>query len=150
MACRLLRLNLRNIGRNLTSAAVRRTEAASFHCNSICLGEHGEFDKDQPLPYMSVRKTQEKMNKEFVMRESAPPYQGFSVWISLVVFMVYFFILREENDLDELLSQDLSVRLSEVEEQVILKKMNYNRTHDVPTGELQDRLHEVQAGKRAK
>ncbi|KAK3584993.1 hypothetical protein CHS0354_037367 [Potamilus streckersoni] len=148
MAGRLLRVNLRNITRNILSAAVRRTEAASFHCNAICLGDHDAIDRDQPLPYMSVRKAQSRINKA-VMHESAPPYQGFIVWISILVFMIYFFILREENDMDELLDHSLTSKLSDLEEHDILKRIHYNRTHSFSTAELEARLHEIQAGKQA-
>lgn len=40
--------------------------------------------------------------------EFGPWYEPHVVTISIVVFMVYFFVLREENDLDALLEKPLS------------------------------------------
>jgi len=43
--------------------------------------------------------------------EFGPWYEPHAVSASLILFMVYFFILREENDLDLLLDKPLSETL---------------------------------------
>uniref|UniRef100_A0A2S2NX43 Uncharacterized protein n=1 Tax=Schizaphis graminum TaxID=13262 RepID=A0A2S2NX43_SCHGA len=43
--------------------------------------------------------------------EFGPWYEPHAVSLSLIVFMIYFFILREENDLDLLLDKPLSETL---------------------------------------
>ncbi|XP_025204743.1 uncharacterized protein LOC112601365 [Melanaphis sacchari] len=43
--------------------------------------------------------------------EFGPWYEPHAVSLSLIIFMIYFFILREENDLDLLLDKPLSETL---------------------------------------
>lgn len=50
-------------------------------------------------------------------KENMPDYQPPIVLISLAVFLIYFCILREENDIDELLYVDLDTSLKRIEKQ---------------------------------
>ncbi|XP_011695511.1 PREDICTED: uncharacterized protein LOC105454538 [Wasmannia auropunctata] len=45
--------------------------------------------------------------------DSVPWYQGWSVIVSLAVFLGYFCILREENDVDLILGKDLQTTIQE-------------------------------------
>jgi len=47
-----------------------------------------------------------------------PWYQGYIVSASLAVFLIYFCILREENDIDLMLDTDLQTTLNKVQKEV--------------------------------
>lgn len=51
-----------------------------------------------------------------------PWYQGFSISLSLTVFLGYFCILREENDIDLILDTDLGESLSRAKKELTEKK----------------------------
>lgn len=70
-------------------------------------------------------------------------YQPFVITGSLVVFMVYFCILREENDVDEKLSMSLYDRIEGLEEHQLEASIQYNRGHGLSTLELEKRLKEL-------
>lgn len=70
-------------------------------------------------------------------------YQPYVISVSLAIFMIYFFILREENDVDEKLSMSLYDRIDGLEEQQVLASIQYNRGHGLSTVELEKRLEEL-------
>lgn len=48
--------------------------------------------------------------------EEIPSYQGPIIALSLTIFLIYFCILREENDIDEMIYVDLNSSLKRCEE----------------------------------
>ncbi|XP_037028175.1 uncharacterized protein LOC119068619 [Bradysia coprophila] len=75
-------------------------------------------------------------------------YQPYVISLSLAVFLIYFCILREENDVDEKLSMSLYDRIEGLEEQQILASIQYNRGHGLSTVELEKRLEELKLEKQ--
>lgn len=73
-----------------------------------------------------------------------PEYSPYIVSISLMVFMTYFCILREENDLDEHLGRDLFDNFGD-EASRLKKAYDYNIKHQLPTHEIVSRLREIGA-----
>lgn len=59
------------------------------------------------------------------------------------MFLIYFCILREENDVDEKLTMSLYDRIEGLEEQQILASIQYNRGHGLSTDALEKRLDEL-------
>jgi len=55
--------------------------------------------------------------------ESYEQANRLSFYISLAVFMIYFMVLRQENDIDEELSKPLWQRLPSLEEQVLHERI---------------------------
>lgn len=73
-----------------------------------------------------------------------PKYSPWIVHFSLASFLIYFCILREENDVDELLKRDLYDHFGE-EASRLKKAFDYNRKHNLPTQEIVNRLREIGA-----
>lgn len=66
------------------------------------------------------------------------------ILVSLVVFMIYFFILRESNDIDEALGRDLFDHFGP-EASRLKKAYDYNIKNNLPTEEITNRLREIGA-----
>merc|ERR1712241_884968 len=69
-----------------------------------------EERSDNPIKFSATRAIQgptreESMGIGFVQPKTRPKWEGTSISISCIVFALYFFILREENYVDELISQ---------------------------------------------
>ena len=69
-----------------------------------------EERSDNPIKFSATRAIQgptseESMGIGFVQPKKRPKWEGTSISISCIVFALYFFILREENYVDELISQ---------------------------------------------
>ena len=53
-------------------------------------------------------------------KKTKPPLQDISIFVSLSSFMIYFFIFREENDIDEILGVSLYSRIDGLEKANII------------------------------
>lgn len=73
-----------------------------------------------------------------------PYYTPYIVNISLMVFLIYFCILREENDIDEILGRDLYENFGD-EAARLKKAYDYNIKNNLPTAEIVNRLREIGA-----
>lgn len=75
-----------------------------------------EKDEDEgPIKYTSSRAASWKARHTFRTDHTMPDAQPFSVVFSLAAFMIYFFILREENDVDEMFDRPLTEVIPGVE-----------------------------------
>lgn len=95
---------------------------------------------NEPLKYFGsnaekIRATPEAPNAE---------YTPFIVSASLAIFLIYFCILRESNDIDEKLGRDLYDHFG-YEASRLKKTYDYNIKHQLPTQEIVDRLREIGA-----
>lgn len=73
-----------------------------------------------------------------------PWYQPYSVLASVSVFMIYFFILREENDVDMEFSKTLYSRIKGLEKEQLLQSYRYNKENNLSVVEIEKRLQEIE------
>ncbi|KYM82786.1 PREDICTED: uncharacterized protein LOC105621852 [Atta cephalotes] len=111
------------------SALFRRCNVRQISCNSKSRWEEiasrnqstaleSEDDLDKPIKYsMSKAATMRIEEYRNPYEDSRPWYQGYVVSASLVVFLIYFCILRDENDIDNLIYCDLNETLSRVKKE---------------------------------
>lgn len=71
---------------------------------------------------------------------NGPKYQNASIFISLSCFCVYFFLLREENDYDQLLDTSLYDRIEGLEKASVLASIRYNEKNGLDTTDLKRKL----------
>lgn len=57
--------------------------------------------------------------------------------------MIYFFILREENDIDLIFDKSLYDHIEDLEEQQIEMTLEHNKQNGIDTKELEARLREI-------
>lgn len=73
-----------------------------------------EEDDDQPIKYSQSKAATMRINEyRDPYGDNMPWYQPPIVSISIAVFLIYFCILREENDLDLMLTKELGDHLNE-------------------------------------
>jgi hypothetical protein len=73
-----------------------------------------------------------------------PWYQPYVVSGSLTVFLLYFCVFREENDIDEELGKSLYDRIEGLEEKQLQTALKYNLDHGQDTASIETRLKELQ------
>lgn len=73
-----------------------------------------------------------------------PWYQPFSVVGSVAVFLIYFCILREENDVDLEFNKTLYERIKGLEKEQLLQSYRFNKEHGKSVDEIEKRLQELE------
>ncbi|KAG0426502.1 hypothetical protein HPB47_026395 [Ixodes persulcatus] len=81
-----------------------------------------EHEEDKPVVYSTSKAAQWKAQHSFrpMMDHDPPAVQRYSVILSTAAFLIYFCILREENDLDEILDRPLSATVPDIEKIVAM------------------------------
>lgn len=108
---------------------------------SVSRNTNDSVDLDEPYKYFGSSAEKIRATPEPPPR---PTYSPIIINLSLVVFMTYFCILREENDTDEILGRDLFDHFGE-EASRLKKAYDYNIKHNLPTHEIVSRLREIGA-----
>lgn len=96
--------------------------------------------QNEPLKYFGSNAEKIRATPVAPNAEHTPLIVG----VSMAVFMIYFCILRESNDIDELLGGDLYDHFG-YEASRLKKTYDYNIKHQLPTQEIVDRLREIGA-----
>ncbi|KZC05728.1 hypothetical protein WN55_04668, partial [Dufourea novaeangliae] len=65
-----------------------------------------DFDPDKPVKYSTSPAAKWPANG-YNPSQDVPKYQGIIVSLSVTIFLVYFCILREENDIDQKLTKNM-------------------------------------------
>lgn len=115
-------------------------------CSAIsrCKKKELEDDEDQPIKYSTSKAA--KWRAEVSRSGDAKPspwFQPYVISLSLSVFMIYFFILREENDIDREFDKSLYERLPNLEEKQLEIVLKYNLENNLPVKDIKDRLEEI-------
>ena len=72
-------------------------------------------------------------------------YQPFVVAFSGLSFMLYFFILREENHIDKAIGESMNTTIPQLEEATLVATIQDRRMKGLDTLEFENRLKEVRA-----
>ncbi|XP_055836432.1 uncharacterized protein LOC129921563 [Episyrphus balteatus] len=70
-------------------------------------------------------------------------YQQYVISGSVAIFLIYFCILREENDIDQKLEGSLYDHIEGLEEQQLVIRYKYNRDNNIDTADIEKRLLEL-------
>lgn len=76
-----------------------------------------------------------------------PWFQPYIISLSLVVFLVYFCVLREENDVDRQLERTLYDHIEGLEEKQLEISLAYNQQHGIDTRDIEERLVQLEQEK---
>lgn len=102
-------------------------------------------DLDKPLPYFGSPAESYKgadSRRGYVDR-GWPWYQPFVINGSILIFLIYFCILREENDIDELLGGDLTSLVPDTEVVQLKQIYIYNQKNNLSNEGIEKRLNEL-------
>ncbi|XP_046394353.1 uncharacterized protein LOC124162053 [Ischnura elegans] len=79
------------------------------------------------------------------IQRDAPWFEPYVVISSITVFMLYFCVFREENDLDIELNRSLFERIPGLEKKQLEIALSYNESQGLDTADLRNRLKEIEA-----
>jgi len=107
-------------------------------------GQDDHIEKDAPVKYTTSKAHEHSPFDTFLHSKTKFPwYQPPIVLVSTVVFLIYFCILREENDIDDELSRSLFEKIPGLEEKSILGQINSAKELGKDTTALEQHLREV-------
>lgn len=107
-------------------------------------------DEDQPIKYSTSKAAKYRAAENFrlVGEDKYPPSQRWIVNISLITFMIYFFILREENDLDSLFDRSLFETVPQLERPILEASLVNADRVGLSGHDIQQRLDELDEADR--
>ncbi|XP_028155552.1 uncharacterized protein LOC114349395 [Diabrotica virgifera virgifera] len=122
----------------------------NISCSSRVFNQ--EFQNDRPVKFSASPASHYKAqsSRTGVHYESRLWYEPYVIIASISVFLIYFTILREENDIDEELSRSLYSRIEGLEEFQLRESLKYNKEHGKDTTDILKRLAELENEKREK
>ena len=87
-------------------------------CRSFSLTQlarkNEELDPNKPYSYLKSDAFKWPAKESRQPYENKPEWQGYVISLSMAIFMIYFFILREESDVDKVFDRDLRSYFSEM------------------------------------
>lgn len=101
---------------------------------------------DEPSPYFGTKAatwTAASSRSGYEGIDDTPWYQPFIINGSLALFLIYFCVLREENDVDEKLSKSLFDHYPALEPLELVKIYEYNLSQGLPVDDVEKRLAEL-------
>lgn len=102
---------------------------------------------DAPLPYLGSEAADWTAKKSRIgckdEDKETPWYQPLVLSLSIGLFLIYFCILREENDIDAKLSVSLFDHYPELEVHELRRMHAYNLLNGLPVEAIEERLKEM-------
>lgn len=96
---------------------------------------------EQPIKFSTSKAANWSAKKSLEGTGDAPRIQGIVIAICMATFLIYFCILREENDIDEMLgNKDLWKEVPQLEETVIKVAIQEHKKLGKDTAELENAL----------
>jgi len=125
--------------------ALRQIHSSSIRISQRTTTEQ-EDDSDKPIQYTTSKAAEWRARQTFsggADTTDSPWYERFVVVGSVAVFLIYFCILREENDIDEEIDKPLWARFPVLEEKHLQKTIKERKDVGLDTSEQERRLREV-------
>jgi len=100
-------------------------------------------DRDKPIKFSTSNANKHRAYDTFCTKSNAPWYQIYIVTFSAFVFLLYFGVLREENDMDEYLSLSVGQRVPAVQEQTLVQQIRDGKQLGKDVSELVNEVKEL-------
>lgn len=104
-----------------------------------------EASENEPIKFTTsgaARKTVIPVMTKF--KTEMPWYQPYSVVCSVAVFLIYFCILRKENDVDLEFNKTLYDRIHGLEKEQLLQSYRFNKENGKSVIDIEKRLKEIE------
>jgi len=108
-------------------------------------GRDDAGEKESPVRYTTSKAHEHSPFDTFLYKNKFPWYQPAVVLVSTSVFLIYFCVLREENDIDDELSRSLYEKIPGLEEKSIQGQINSAKQLGKDTSFLEKHLRDVRA-----
>lgn len=105
--------------------------------------EQNPAEEFGPIKFSGSKAQTMKARENFYSRKDRPKYEPLVISVSLATFLVYFCILREENDLDNTLNKSLYSQIEGLEEKQLQVNINYYKQEGQDTSQFERRLQEL-------
>ncbi|CAH0719612.1 unnamed protein product, partial [Brenthis ino] len=127
-----------NRSTNLIRSTIRNIKLHRLYCT--------EIKENEPVKFSTSEAARRQMPSVFRNKkvESMPWYQPYSVVGSIAVFLIYFCVLREENDVDLEFDKTLYDRIKGLEKEQLLQSYRYNKEQGKSVTEIEKRLQEIE------
>lgn len=111
-----------------------------------------EPDLDAPIQYSKTAALKWRASESRTGKESNRLwYEPHVVFGSVMVFLIYFSVLREENDIDQELKRSLYSRIDGLEDAQRKQSLGFNQiSRGRETSEIINQLNEVENGNKKK
>jgi len=104
----------------------------------------GFEDLDKPIKFTTSKASQwTAKDTHGGGNDDMPRLQPLVVSLSVGIFLLYFCVLREENDIDEVMKIPLWERVPGLERKQLEVVLQYNEEHGLPTEDILSRLEIV-------
>ncbi|CAG7824335.1 unnamed protein product, partial [Allacma fusca] len=99
-------------------------------------------DLDKPIQFSTSKASTWSARKTFrgTLHEDQPWIQPYSVILSTAAVLLYFCVLREENDMDDVLGKTLWERIPGLEKQQLDVVYDYNKEHNIDNTAVVERM----------
>uniref|UniRef100_A0A182REM1 Uncharacterized protein n=1 Tax=Anopheles funestus TaxID=62324 RepID=A0A182REM1_ANOFN len=100
---------------------------------------------NEPIKYFGSQASRwtAQRSREGPKGQDIPWYQPYVVNFSVAIFLIYFCILREENDIDEGLGRSLFEHVPGLEEKQLIVSYHYNKENGLSTADIESRMKEL-------
>ena len=98
---------------------------------------------NKPIKFSTSGANQHHAYDTFFQESNAPWYQIHCVTGSIAVFLLYFCVFREENDIDEELGRTLWRRIPPLQEQSLLSEIRTGQLAGTDVSELEKELDQL-------
>uniref|UniRef100_A0A182MP43 Uncharacterized protein n=1 Tax=Anopheles culicifacies TaxID=139723 RepID=A0A182MP43_9DIPT len=100
---------------------------------------------NEPIKYFGSQASRwtAQRSREGPKGQDIPWFQPYVVNFSVAVFLIYFCILREENDIDEGLGRSLFEHVPGLEEKQLIVSYHYNKENGLSTVDIENRMREL-------
>lgn len=103
-----------------------------------------ELENNEPMKFLGSKAASwEARRSRSGGADEGVSFQPYVISLSLAVFLVYFCILREENDIDLDLEKSLFDRVDGLEQTSLLMTHRYNKENGVDNTAIETRLNEM-------
>ena len=127
----------------LCSAAFCRQSAVYKEAHSSSSSSSEDDFVDKPIKFSTSDAYKHRAYDTFFRESNAPWYQRHCVTISFAVFLLYFCVLREENDVDEELGKSLWHKVPGLREQTLKAEIRQGKAVGTDVSELEKELDEL-------
>lgn len=117
----------------------RRHNGRAFSSRNV------EINENEPIKFSTSGAAAKKTIKPIKnVKIDIPWYQPYCVVGSVAIFLLYFCLLREENDVDLEFSKTLYERIQGLEKTQLLLSYKHNKEHGKSVADIERRLKEIE------
>ena len=101
------------------------------------------LERDKPVKFSTSDANKHRAYDTFCRKSNAPWYQSFVVSGSIIVFLLYFCVFREENDIDERMGKTIYQKVPPLRDQVLEHKIREGTLLGTDVSELEKESREI-------